>query len=74
MRSSHTGLLRVVLGLALIVTAASAQAAPVDLKLVLAVDCSSSVDNDEFKLQIQGYATALTDPSIIREIAELPRD
>ncbi len=74
MRSGRIGLWRIVLGLALIVTAASARAAPVDLELVLAVDCSSSVDNDEFKLQIQGYATALTDPSVIREIAELPRD
>ncbi len=74
MRSGRIGLWRIVLGLALLVTAAPTQAAPVELELVPAIDCSGSVDNDEFKLQIQGYATALTDPSVIREIAELPRD
>ncbi len=45
-----------------------ADAAPVDLELVLAVDCSGSIDSDEFALQIRGYAAALTHPSVIRAI------
>ena len=45
-----------------------ARATPVDVALVLAVDCSGSVDSGEFALQIQGYAAALTNPSVIRTI------
>jgi hypothetical protein len=48
--------------------AVPARAVPVDLELVLAVDCSGSIDNDEFMLQIRGYAEALTHPSVIRAI------
>jgi Protein of unknown function (DUF1194) len=47
--------------------AAASAAAPVDVE-VLAVDCSGSIDNQEFALQIRGYAAALTDPSVIRAI------
>ena len=45
-----------------------ARAEPVDLELVLAVDCSGSIDMDEFALQIRGYAQALTHPSVLRAI------
>lgn len=45
-----------------------AQAVPVDLELVLAVDCSGSVDESEFALQIKGYASAFSHPSVIRAI------
>jgi hypothetical protein len=48
--------------------ATPARAVPVDLELVLAVDCSGSIDNDEFTLQIRGYAEALTHPSVLRAI------
>jgi hypothetical protein len=48
--------------------AAPAASAPVDVELVLAVDCSGSIDNQEFALQIRGYASALTHPSVIRAI------
>lgn len=41
-------------------------AGPVDLQLVLAADVSRSVDADEFALQRQGYAAALTDPRVLR--------
>jgi Protein of unknown function (DUF1194) len=34
---------------------------PVDLELILAVDVSRSMDEDEQKLQRDGYVTALTD-------------
>lgn len=45
-----------------------AHAAPVDVELVLAVDCSGSVDSEEFALQIRGYAAALSNPTVIRTI------
>jgi hypothetical protein len=48
--------------------AGAAHAMPVDLELVLAVDCSGSIDDDEFALQIKGYAAAFGHPSVIRAI------
>jgi hypothetical protein len=41
---------------------------PVDLELVLAVDVSRSVDQEEFDLQRQGYASALGDPRVLKAI------
>jgi hypothetical protein len=52
----------------LTLAAMPAAAAPVDIELILAVDCSGSIDNAEFALQIRGYAQALTHPSVIRAI------
>ena len=49
-----------------------AQSQPVDLKLVLAIDCSYSVDSREFALQVQGLALAFRDPEVISAIAEGP--
>ena len=37
---------------------------PVDIELVLAIDCSSSVDDEEFALQVAGMANAFRDPMI----------
>lgn len=51
---------------------AIAQAEDVDLELVLAVDSSGSIDDDEFKLQREGYARALTHPEIIKAIQRGP--
>jgi hypothetical protein len=48
---------------------AAAQAIDVDLALVLAVDCSWSVDNHEFQLQMRGLAEAFRRPEIQRAIA-----
>ncbi len=42
-----------------------AAAIPVDLELVLAVDVSRSIDDEEFNLQRQGYAAALTNPLVL---------
>ncbi|MBK1661615.1 DUF1194 domain-containing protein [Paracraurococcus ruber] len=42
---------------------------PVDLLLVLAVDVSRSVDEDEAVLQRQGYQAGLTDPEVLAAIA-----
>lgn len=45
---------------------------PVDLTLVLAIDCSYSVDTREFALQIEGMAQAFRDPEVIKAIADGP--
>ena len=43
-----------------------------DLALVLAVDCSSSVDAGDYKLQMQGIAPALRNPALYEAIASGP--
>jgi hypothetical protein len=42
----------------------------VDLLLVLAADVSRSVNEAKFKLQREGYATAITDARVLRAISE----
>ena len=37
---------------------------PVDLALCLAVDVSASVDYDEYRLMLGGYAAAFRDPGV----------
>lgn len=37
---------------------------PVDLELAFVVDASGSIDDDEFQLQRQGYASALLNPKV----------
>jgi hypothetical protein len=44
----------------------------VDLALVLAVDCSSSVDEADFRLQMDGTAAALRNPALAEAIAGGP--
>ena len=44
---------------------------PVALELVLAVDASSSVDDDEYALQVNGYARAFRDAEVIAAIEAL---
>ena len=41
---------------------------PVDVLLVLAVDVSRSVDEDEARLQREGYRNAVSDPMVIEAI------
>lgn len=41
---------------------------PVDVALVLAVDVSRSIDEDEARLQREGYRSAITDPVVIEAI------
>lgn len=43
-------------------------ATPVDLELVLAVDVSRSMDEDEARLQREGYVRALADPAVLRAL------
>jgi hypothetical protein len=57
--------------LALPLTPAAAE--EVDLQLLLAIDVSGSVDNDEAKLQRQGYVEAFGDERIRRAIASGPK-
>lgn len=42
----------------------------VRLELVLAVDCSSSVNHEEFVLQMEGIASAFEDPSVLAALAQ----
>jgi hypothetical protein len=51
---------------------APARAETIDLALVLAADVSRSIDDDEFKLQRQGYAAAVTNPRVLQAIAGGP--
>lgn len=54
--------------LGFLLTAATARAETVDLQLVLATDVSISVDNEEFRLQRDGYAAAITSPAVLEAI------
>jgi hypothetical protein len=54
------------------IVAPPAWAATVDLQLILAADVSISVDNDEFRLQRDGYAAAITDPAVLEAIRRGP--
>lgn len=51
---------------------ASAQELQVDTALVVSVDVSNSVDNDRYKLQMEGIAKALEDPGVIDAIISGP--
>jgi hypothetical protein len=55
---------------ALLALCSSAPAAPqqVDLKLVLAVDVSGSIDSEEFRLEREGTANAFADPEVVKAI------
>ncbi len=68
MRSTVSRLCVAILLLVLFLLGPPAHAEPVDVELVLAVDCSGSVDSDEFQLQIGGYASAFRHPSVLRAI------
>lgn len=50
----------------------SSGVASVDLALVLAVDCSSSVDSGDYYLQMNGIAAALRNPPLFDAIREGP--
>jgi len=57
-------------GLSLSPPAAAAEA--VDVELVLAVDTSGSIDSEEYQMQHEGYAAALSDAGIIEAIRSGP--
>ncbi|MEQ8711054.1 MAG: DUF1194 domain-containing protein [Rhodospirillales bacterium] len=43
---------------------------PVDIELVLALDCSYSVDSEEFSLQVLGLSDAFRSPEVIKAIRD----
>ena len=45
----------------------------VDLELALLVDVSSSVNDEEFRLQVDGLAAAFREPAVIDALARLAR-
>lgn len=51
---------------------ARAEDTPVDVELVLAVDVSRSIDDDEYRLQKDGYSQALADEKVIAAIKSGP--
>ena len=53
-------------------SARTAYAETVDLRLVLAADVSISVDDEEFRLQREGYATAITSVPVLQAIQAGP--
>ena len=57
-------LICLVLGCLCLLPRSGAADIPVDIELVLAIDCSSSVDDEEFALQVAGMANAFRDPMI----------
>ena len=61
------------LGLVLPLPAGQAQDFEVDLALVLAVDCSFSVDSREFNLQMEGMGRAFMRDEVKRAITQGPR-
>ena len=69
MRSAFLGLLSAAL---LLGGVAGAEAETVDLQLILTSDVSRSIDNEEFKLQREGYASALENPQVLNAIRSGP--
>lgn len=57
-------------GAAAALTAGHARASdgPVDVLLVLAVDVSRSIDEDEARLQREGYRSAVSDPAVVEAV------
>jgi hypothetical protein len=58
--------------IALGVGAPASAAEPADLELVMAIDISGSIDQDEARLQRQGYVNAFRDPQVIKAIRSGP--
>ena len=67
---SRRGLLAAALAAPLVLTrrAGAAEPEPVDVELVLAVDVSRSIDEDEARLQREGYRAAVSDPRVVEAI------
>ena len=65
MRNALAGLVTAAL---LLCGAAAARAEQVDLELILTSDVSRSIDSDEFKLEREGYSSALQHPRVLAAI------
>lgn len=51
---------------------ARAESVPVGTALVLLIDVSGSVDNDEYELQKQGVSSAFRDPAVVKAVWNQP--
>lgn len=49
------------------------QASAVDMALVIAIDCSYSVDSFEHRLQMEGFGAAMQDPQVIEAVMSGPQ-
>ena len=58
----------IVVALWLVAMPAPTEEVVVDLELVLAVDISSSIDEEEARLQREGYVNAILHPDVMRAI------
>ena len=71
-RDTHARFLRLASGalfaLALIGAPGDARAEAVAVELILAIDCSSSVQPEEYALQMRGVADAFRSPEVIQAI------
>lgn len=56
------------LAVAVLATVECAAAEPVDMELIIAIDVSSSVDEQEYRLQMGGIAAAFRNPSVLDAI------
>jgi hypothetical protein len=63
---TRRAVLTAALGAASLRARRAAAAEPVDLQLVLAADVSRSINEDRFRIQRQGYASAIADPRVVR--------
>lgn len=61
-----------VAGAAALLAAPARARDPVDVALVLAVDASGSIDQDELRLQKEGIAAAVADPRVLAAIRSQP--
>jgi hypothetical protein len=68
----RTGYRLFVLLVVAVLVPGSARGEQVDLELVLSVDSSGSIDDEEFELQRLGYAKALTSPRVLKAIRSGP--
>ena len=68
MRTVRVGLLAVLVGFFTLGAGPARAAETVDVALVLAADVSRSIDEGEFQLQRQGYATGLTSAKVLTAI------
>lgn len=68
MRRRHLLALPAACGAAMAAGPGRASAGPVDVALVLAVDASGSIDAEDFRLQREGCAGAVTHPSVLAAI------
>ncbi|MGI9509201.1 MAG: DUF1194 domain-containing protein [Geminicoccaceae bacterium] len=68
----HSRLTAMFAGLAMSALAGTAHAIPVDLELSLVIDSSGSIDAGEFSQQIDGYAEAFRQTTVVDSIAATP--